>query len=324
MIIVNAQPGKALYLGKRGENLVRRVVFDISAWQRFFGEGVAQLIAQRMGDGIPYPCNVKMDGDKVFWDITEVDVDVPGNYGKCELSYYIGDRLIKSEIYQTIVFDSMGAPSDDMPEAYEGWLEEILAAGAKAEGERMQAEAAREGAEASASHANEYANAAEKSKKESEEIARGIGRAVSDGVKAIQNEGGVQSDRVSQEGAKQAESLGNLAENISERIENEADSSTKLVKDEGEKQVKALDAIAELVSGYAKSAEDSEQDAKTYASNAAKSADDAAASAKYVEDVIKEQEKGRSGLLFVDTYTGNLFRLQVTNGNLRMVEVPKR
>lgn len=133
MRIVQAERGKAICLGRKGENLARQVVFDIYEWQEMYGEGVARLVAQRMGDDAPYPCVIEMDGNHVIWTITSADTARPGRYGKCELSYCVGDTLVKSATYQTLVGDAMVEASEEPPEPYQDWVEQVLAAGEEAE-----------------------------------------------------------------------------------------------------------------------------------------------------------------------------------------------
>ena len=105
MKIIKADPFSLIDLGRRGENSARCVVFDISDWIKTYGHGVAQLAAEPPSSSAPYPCAVTAEGDKLIWEITSADTSVAGE-GKCELSYYVGEQLVKSCIYQTYIFYS--------------------------------------------------------------------------------------------------------------------------------------------------------------------------------------------------------------------------
>ena len=81
---ITARAGREIHIGKRGENNAVCVVFDISDWQALYGAGNVQLIHQRNGDKIPYPCPVEVSGDAALWVITKTDVANPG-VGRAEL-----------------------------------------------------------------------------------------------------------------------------------------------------------------------------------------------------------------------------------------------
>ena len=44
-----------LALGRRGENLARKVVFDVQEFESIYGVGDVEFIYQRPGDAQPYP-----------------------------------------------------------------------------------------------------------------------------------------------------------------------------------------------------------------------------------------------------------------------------
>lgn len=142
MLIVHAKRGDVISLGREGENLARQVVFDIYEWQEIYGDGTVQLLAQRMGDAAPYPCAIEMDGNHAVWTITSADTARPGKYGKCELSYFVGETLVKSETFVTIVLDALGEPTEEPPEPYQAWVDKVLAAGTDAEAAADRAETA--------------------------------------------------------------------------------------------------------------------------------------------------------------------------------------
>ena len=126
-------------LGYRGENLARQVVFDLSEWQKTYGEGMARLVAQIPSEPTPYPCSVIREGDVLLWPLSCADTSVAGK-GQCELSYYVGDRLVKSAVFSTYIAESL-APVGEAPEPQRAWVEDVFSASADA----LAAKAAIEG-----------------------------------------------------------------------------------------------------------------------------------------------------------------------------------
>lgn len=153
---VNAILGKELFLGRCGENMASCVVFNISEWQRVYGDGKAQLIHQRNGDKQPYPCVVKQDGKSVTWCVSNADVATAGR-GRVELQYYVGDTLVKSETYTTITERALGAATETPPAPYQSWMDKML--DMASETEENAAEAAQSAGEAATSAAAAKASA---------------------------------------------------------------------------------------------------------------------------------------------------------------------
>lgn len=175
MIRVKVRSNMTIPLGREGENLAREIVFDISDWQAEYGLGTVSLIAQRPCDDVPYPCAITTDGSTVVWVITAADTAWHGNYGECELQYRVDDVLVKSETWCTSIFNAMCEPSETPPDAYQGWVDQVLQAGADAqtaaaqarenataaEEDRQSAEDARDAACQSATNADASAKAAQ-------------------------------------------------------------------------------------------------------------------------------------------------------------------
>ena len=127
-----------LSLGRQGENLARQVVFDIRDLESLYGSGTVEVIHQRPGDAQPYPLAVQRDGTLVTWDVTATDTEMSAataneRYGKCELRYYAGETLAKSQIWRTWVESAMDTPSETAPpEPEQGWVDKVLEAGTSA------------------------------------------------------------------------------------------------------------------------------------------------------------------------------------------------
>lgn len=131
MDIYHVRPGSVLLLGKQGENLARKIQFDLSRWIGSFGPGTVQLLHQRSGDETPYPVAVEQEGNLAVWNVTSADTAAPGN-GHAELQYYVGDALAKSETWMAKVLPALGDASETPPDAQQGWVDQVLQAGTAA------------------------------------------------------------------------------------------------------------------------------------------------------------------------------------------------
>lgn len=119
---VRAACGQILPLGHAGENLATQVVFNIADWLQLFGQGSVSLLVLRHGDNQAYPVTVQMDGETVLWAVSNLDTASAG-FGQAELLYIVGETVVKSQIWQTFVTESLDAsnsadPSEDPWAAY--------------------------------------------------------------------------------------------------------------------------------------------------------------------------------------------------------------
>ena len=130
MKIIHANSYATLALGRCGENLARKVIFDITDFESLYGVGTVEILYQRPNDAQPYPLAVQRDGTIITWNVTSTDTATPSEFGKCELRYYSGDTLVKSKIWQTWVDNALSTPSETTPpEPEQGWVDKVLAAG---------------------------------------------------------------------------------------------------------------------------------------------------------------------------------------------------
>lgn len=127
MITINVHPGMTISLGREGENLARKIIFDVSSWQAEYGDGKVSLVANKDG-AEPYPCDITVDGSIVTWMITSSDTAESG-FGRCELHYIVGDTLVKSDMWRTYTADALGTPAPEPPEPQQAWVDKVLAAG---------------------------------------------------------------------------------------------------------------------------------------------------------------------------------------------------
>lgn len=160
---IDARDLSILPLGRRGENCARRIVFDISAWRKSFGRGTAQLLCRRPGDETPYPAPLEQEGGKAFWTVTATETARAEAYGQCQLQYVVGDAVVKTRTYQTWVAGSLAPEEEAVPQPQQGWVEQVLLAGAQALSGAEDAQAEADRAQAFSGQAEVSAQAAGKS-----------------------------------------------------------------------------------------------------------------------------------------------------------------
>lgn len=123
---VFARSGEELDIGRRGENLATRVIFEVNEWESLYGEGTFHLLHRRNGDKYPYPVVTSYEPGRVIWDVGKTDLAIVGK-GRAELQYRAGETTVK-EVYSTRTAQSLDneGPVPDAPEA--SWVEKVLAA----------------------------------------------------------------------------------------------------------------------------------------------------------------------------------------------------
>ena len=112
-------------LGKRGENNVRAIRFDVSSWLKNYGTGALTLVHRRNTDAEAYPVALEIEDGTATWTISSTDNAVPG-VGRAELVYTVGDTITKSQTYPTHTEESVGPAGDTPPDPYVAWFETIL------------------------------------------------------------------------------------------------------------------------------------------------------------------------------------------------------
>lgn len=125
--IIADMGGGLIKLGRQGEHLAREIVFDISRWNKEYGDGVATLVHRRSEDTTPYPRVSSTKGDTTLsWPVTNVDTNQYGS-GECELIYVVGDTLVKSAVWGTFVGKSLTDVSEEVPTPEQSWVDHVIA-----------------------------------------------------------------------------------------------------------------------------------------------------------------------------------------------------
>ena len=126
MIIIIAEEGKKLKLGRIGENEARAVRFDISRIQAEFPGASYSMLNMRPADPDAYPVNgqyIRIEGNYLYWTLQSGDLTEDG-LGECELKATVDGVIVKSEIWTTEIcpaLDGNGTP----PEPWESWQQQV-------------------------------------------------------------------------------------------------------------------------------------------------------------------------------------------------------
>lgn len=299
MTIIQAKSENDLTLGRQGENLARQVVFDLSAWEAEYGPGTVELIHQRPGDTSPYPVAAVREGSTLVWTLTATDTAVASSYGSdghCELRYYVGEVLVKSRTWLTKVIRAMSTPSETAPpDPEQGWVDQVLAAGAAA---MTAADAAKADADRSAALAAEVDEKAAQTAQDATESAQA-------------KEAAQTAQRLADEAQSAAEAARNAAETAQAAAEQSATDAVG-AKQGAEAALKAAKAQADA--------------AARSADSAAQSAQQAAESAAVYDTVVTDVTQLKENLSFFGSVdkpgeetlvTG---KMVISNGNLSTQE----
>ena len=162
MIVIDAQNGKRIFLGRIGENETRVVRFNISDIVVNYPEAEFTLLNRRPGDVYAYPVSsqyISVEGGTLYWTIQSGDLTVDG-IGECEIKAAQNGKIVKTVIWMTYVLRALDG-SANPPEPWESWVEQVedaaedaTVAAALLENASAEAETLDPGASATASYAN--------------------------------------------------------------------------------------------------------------------------------------------------------------------------
>ncbi len=142
MKIIKAKPGDFIVAGQQGEELARRVEFDVAEWERLYGPGTVQLLVKRMTDETFYPVAIKQEQGVAIWAVTVPETSVAGKYHTYELRYYAGETLAKAVGGRFSINEAFVGEEGEVPEVHQGWVEQIIATGAETLAAQKKAEEA--------------------------------------------------------------------------------------------------------------------------------------------------------------------------------------
>lgn len=149
-----------LEIARVGEREATQVRFALASWIEIFGTGGSfELEVERPTDNAPYLVTLSQDAESVIWTVSASDTAILGR-GRCQLSYYLGNTLAKTRIWDTRILASLSAPGEPPPDPWESYVEAVHQDAVSAAASAVAAASAAQAAEASAGQAAGYAGAA--------------------------------------------------------------------------------------------------------------------------------------------------------------------
>lgn len=149
-IIYDLLPEK-LFMGYGEEQLSRTLTFDISQMQAELPGGVPMIAYMRPRDELGYLASgVTLEGSTLTWELSAHVMQYKGIGGaQIVLVDESGEEthILKSHVMQMLIGSSIPLTGGEPPEPWETWLEQILAAAARAESAAADAEAQADRAE---------------------------------------------------------------------------------------------------------------------------------------------------------------------------------
>ena len=134
MVVVNVTAGncqpQTIVIGRRGTYDTMQIAFDLSNLIEAYGNGVAVLAVKRSQDESAYPAVTTQEDNTLTWTVSETDTAYVGA-GECQLMWYVDGGLAKTIIYPMVVMRDILATSEDAPDAYQTWVDDLTALGAE-------------------------------------------------------------------------------------------------------------------------------------------------------------------------------------------------
>lgn len=124
MIEIKATHRAPIKLGHTGENEAVRVAFSLLPFKETFPDGAPALLARRKGDAAAYPVPLAVEEYTAYWTVTSADTEKAG-FGQCELQWYLGDMLAKSDKFDFLVAQALEAGAEPPDEPSKRWFEAL-------------------------------------------------------------------------------------------------------------------------------------------------------------------------------------------------------
>lgn len=126
MVEIKATHKYPIPLGRTGENEAVRIAFTLAPFEEVFPGGTPALLVKRKGDAAAYPVTLTVDGLTAYWTVTSADTDKAG-FGQCELQWYLGNTLAKSNKFDFIVNPALEAGAEPPDAPSKRWFDAIQA-----------------------------------------------------------------------------------------------------------------------------------------------------------------------------------------------------
>ena len=121
---IEALGSTMLHIGHTGENEAVRASFSLLPFKEAFPDGTPALLVRRKGDAEAYPVTLTVEGDMAYWTVTSADTEKAG-FGQCELQWYVGQTLAKSDKFDFLVAQALEAGAEPPDAPSKRWFEAL-------------------------------------------------------------------------------------------------------------------------------------------------------------------------------------------------------
>lgn len=122
----------SLDLGYQGENKVRTIDIDMTAWLEEYPGSKVALMVKRPDEDVYYPAG-KMEGNVLLWVIDRADRQYAGR-GEAQVILKGADDIeLRTRVVKTKISPSLSGTEVEAPPPYATWVGDVLGAAAQAE-----------------------------------------------------------------------------------------------------------------------------------------------------------------------------------------------
>ncbi len=123
--IVPIEGHSSIHIGKTGENIIRKVRFDVTSWIQQYGSGAIFTVFFERPDGVTYPVASVVEGAYLTITISSTETAV-GGPGSFEVRMYLKDAIRKSTRIRTVCATSLLEPQNPPDPPGKSWVDQIM------------------------------------------------------------------------------------------------------------------------------------------------------------------------------------------------------
>lgn len=118
-----------LQIGVQGENIARDIQLDVTDWAEKFPEASFHILFKRYNEVYPYPVVTSYEDGILTWTPSAADTAIEG-IGYAEVRAINPDTgmVLKSRVIPTSVENSVSGSDGEVPDPFEEWANQVLAA----------------------------------------------------------------------------------------------------------------------------------------------------------------------------------------------------
>lgn len=123
--VVSIDGHSSIHIGKTGENIIRKIRFDVTSWIQQYGSGAIFTVFFERPDGVTYPVASVVEGAYLTITISSTETAV-GGPGSFEVRMYLKDAIRKSTRFRTVCATSLLEPQKPPDPPGKSWVDQIM------------------------------------------------------------------------------------------------------------------------------------------------------------------------------------------------------